>query len=224
MPRLARVDIGNEIYHVINRAVGRLQIFNKDEDYKLFEDIMLEAKDLSGMRILAYTIMPNHWHLVLHPQNDGDLGVFMHRLTNAHTRRVHVKTETIGHGPLYQGRYKSFLVDSEKYFLTLLKYVERNPVRARLAKRCEDWKWGSAYRRSAGETFQNQILDASPVSFTLDYAEWINAPDTESDLSSIRISVNKGAPYGRENWVEAMTKLYKLETTQRLAGRPRKIN
>ena len=222
MPRLARVDIGDEIYHVINRAAGRHQIFSKAADYELFEDIILEAKDLTGMRILAYTIMPNHWHFILYPQNDGDLGLFMHRLTNAHTRRVHVKTETIGYGPLYQGRYKSFLVDSDQYFLTLLKYVERNPVRAKLTGSCEDWEWGSAYRRKVGESVEEQILDFSPIPFPSNYEEWINISDVEDDLDSIRTSVNKGVPYGRETWVEKMVELYNLETTQRFAGRPRK--
>ena len=224
MPRLARVDIGNEIYHIINRAAGRLQIFNTDTDYRLFEDILLEAKDLTGMRILAYTIMPNHWHLVLHPRDDGDLGTYMHRLTNAHTRRVHVQTETIGYGPLYQGRYKSFIVDTDQYYLALLKYVERNPVRANLVETCEQWKWGSAYRRHVGETVQNKILDQSPILLPSEYERWINTPDTENELMSIRSSVNKGAPYGRVNWVDTMTERFGLETTRRQVGRPRKKN
>src|SRR3989344_2617716 len=108
MPRSARVDIGGEIYHVINRANGRLQIFNTDEDYKLFEQLLLETKEIFDMRILAYELMPNHFHLVLYPKNDGDLGLFMHRLCNAHTRKVHAHTNTNGSGHLYQGRYKSF--------------------------------------------------------------------------------------------------------------------
>jgi len=224
MPRLARIDVGGEIYHILNRASGRLQIFNTDADYRLFEDILLEAKDITGMRILAYTIMPNHWHLVLHPQQDGDLGIFMHRLTNAHTRRVHVQTDTIGYGPLYQGRYKSFLVDTDQYYLALVKYVERNPVRAKLAARCEDWKWGSAYRRHVGETVQNKILDQSPTQLPSEYNHWINTPDTESELTSIQNSVNKGAPYGKASWVDTMTERFGLETTRRQVGRPRKGN
>jgi len=86
MPRLARVDVGGELYHVINRANGRLQIFDTKSDYLLFEELLREAKALTDMRILAYVVMSNHWHLILHPKNDGDLGLFMHRLTNAHTR------------------------------------------------------------------------------------------------------------------------------------------
>ena len=76
MPRIARIDIGDEIYHVINRANGRAQIFNTPNDYRLFEELMGEAKALTDMRIFAYEIMPNHWHLILSPRKDGDLGLY----------------------------------------------------------------------------------------------------------------------------------------------------
>ena len=124
MPRNARIDVGNVVYHVINRANGRYQIFNTKNDYHIFEELLLETKELIGMRILAYTIMPNHWHLVLYPKQDGDLGTFMHRLSNAHTRKVHAMTKTNGTGHLYQGRYRSFMANTDKYLLSLVKYVE----------------------------------------------------------------------------------------------------
>ena len=113
MPRISRIAVGEEVYHVINRANGRLQIFNTTKDYQLFEQLLLDTKELVDMRILAYTIMPNHWHLVLHPKNDGDMTTFMQRLSNAHTRKVHSLTKTNGSGHLYQGRYKSFLVETK---------------------------------------------------------------------------------------------------------------
>ena len=221
MPRLARVDIGNNIYHVINRASGRLQIFNDASDYQLFEDLLLEAKEITDMRILAYVVMPNHWHLVLYPRSDGDLGTFMHRLTNAHTRRVHVKTKTIGHGPLYQGRYKSFLVDTDEYFLTLMKYVERNPVRAKLTNVCEEWRWGSVQQHASSDM---RILSESPIPLPEQYLKWINTAEREEILNTIRYSVNKGAPYGRDKWVDVMVKEYNLGATMRGGGRPRLIN
>ena len=74
MPRIPRVDVGNLVYHVINRANGHIQIFHKDKDYLLFESVLAEAKELNGMRILAYCIMPNHWHLVLHPRKETGSG------------------------------------------------------------------------------------------------------------------------------------------------------
>lgn len=221
MPRIARVDVGGEIYHVINRANGRLQIFNKDEDYQLFEQLLLETKEITNMRILAYVLMPNHWHLVLYPRNDGDLQTFMHKLSNTHTRKVHARTNTNGSGHLYQGRYKSFLVDSDNYLLAVIKYVERNAVRAKLTRRCESWPWGSAWRRVNGTVKQKKLLDELPTDLPNDYIKWMNTPDREEDLRTIRTSVNKNVPYGREKWIESMVFKHHLESTLRSPGRPK---
>ena len=222
MPRSARVDIGGEIYHVVNRANGRLQIFDTNEDYQLFEQLPLETKEVTDMRILAYELMPNHWHLVLHPENDGDLAVFMHKLSNAHTRKVHALTNTNGSGHLYQGRYKSFLVDSDKYLLAVIKYAERNAVRAKLARHCEDWRWGSAWRRIHGTIEQKKLLAGMPAELPDDYREWINTDEKSDDIEIIRTSVNKSVPYGRDTWVEKMVSKHHLESTQRSPGRPKK--
>ncbi len=222
MPRNARVDIGGEIYHVINRANGRMQIFHSKEDYVLFEQLLLETKELVDMRILAYIIMPNHWHLLLQPRTDGDLGTFMHRLSNAHTRKVHAKTKTNGSGHLYQGRYKSFLVDIDTYLLTLIKYIERNPVRAKLVMQCETWQWGSAWRRVHGESKQKQLIDTLPTPLPHGYKRWINTPDTATELDRIHTSIQKGVPYGRESWVEKMVTKHHLESTLQQPGRPKK--
>ncbi|MCK9351718.1 MAG: transposase [Candidatus Paceibacterota bacterium] len=222
MPRNARTDVGGEIYHVINRANGRMVIFNTPEDYLLFENLLFDTKELTGMRILAYTIMPNHWHFILHPQKDGDLGIFMHRLSNAHTRKVHALTNTNGTGHLYQGRYKSFLVDSDSYFLTLLKYVERNPVRSKTVEHCEDWQWGSAWRRINGSKAEKKLIDPPIVELPHGYKKWINTPDKEDDLAVIRTSVNKSVPFGRDKWVDQMVTKFHLESTQKKQGRPKK--
>lgn len=222
MPRNARVDVGDEVYHVINRANGRFRIFNSKENYQIFEKILFETKELVNMRILAYVVMPNHWHLVLYPRKDGDLGTFMHRLTNAHTRKVHALTKTTGSGHLYQGRYKSFLVGSDRYLLAVIKYVERNAVRARLAHHCEGWQWGSAYRRINGTNMEKKLLDSSPSSIPRDYVKWINTADSTQDVEHIRVSTLKGVPYGEERWVSRMVLTHHLESTLRAPGRPMK--
>lgn len=224
MPRNARVDVGGEIYHVINRANGRLQIFNNDEDYILFEQLLLETKELFDMRIIAYVLMPNHFHLILFPKKSGDLGLFMHRLSNAHTRKVHAQTNTNGSGHLYQGRYKSFLIDNDKYFFAVIKYVERNPVRAKIVGLCENWQWGSAWRRIEGTDQQKKLLDQVSFKFPVNYKNWINTAEEENVLNLIRTSVKKGVPYGREQWVDAMVSRYHLESTLKSPGRPKKKN
>ncbi|MBI2120518.1 MAG: transposase [Parcubacteria group bacterium] len=223
MPRVERVDLADEVYHVINRGNGRQKIFHKEDDYLLFESLMEQAKEfVVDMRIVAYTIMPNHWHLVLHPKKDGDLSLFMHWLTTTHTRQHHVKNKNIGGGHLYQGRYKSFLVGTDSYFLSVVKYVERNPVRAKLTERCEDWRWGSAWRRIYGTDKQKELLAPPLVPFPSKYSQWINIDENEDEVAELRNSVNKGTPYGEEKWVNQMTEKYKLFSTFRKPGRPKK--
>jgi len=220
MGRVARTDVGDHVYHVINRAVGRLKIFDSKEDYRCFEDLLVEAKEMTDMRILSYVLMPNHWHLQLYPEKNGDMGTFMHWLTNAHTRRVHALTETIGTGPLYQGRYKSFLIQKDEHMLAVLKYIERNPVRAKLSQAPEAWRWGSAHLRQSGLPKMKALLSESPVPLPRNYRAWIRDQDKESDLENIRGSARRGSPFGTMKWVEQMVDVHKLHATIRPVGRP----
>lgn len=196
MGRAPRIDVGDLVYHVINRANARATIFHNDADYRDFEYLLSEIKEEHGMRILAYTIMPNHWHLLLHPRNDGDLSKAMQWLGTSHARRHHTRKETIGGGHLYQGRYKSFLVEDDWHLLTVLKYIERNPVRASLVERPEKWRWGSAYRRLRGTPAEKNLLAESPVDLPRDYVGWINDPEPSEELDLIRQSVNKSVSFG----------------------------
>ncbi|MDO8748762.1 MAG: transposase [Candidatus Omnitrophota bacterium] len=224
MPRVRRTDIGEYVYHIINRANARVQIFDSDKDYQLFEIILEEAVEKFDMRLLSYCIMPNHWHLVLYPKNDGELARFMGWLTNTHTRRWHTEKGTIGQGHLYQGRYKSFLCQDSNHFLTLARYVERNARRANLVKKAENWKWSSVWRRENGAIKQNKLLSTWPVSAPKDYLNWLNQAQTEGDEEAIKKSITKGSPYGDDNWVKSVIKRFSLEQTLRKVGRPKANN
>ena len=114
MGRPHRLDQGGYVYHVLNRANARLPIFQKDGDYDAFERITAAALDhVPGMRLLAYCLMPNHWHLLLWPRHHGELADFVHWLTLTHTQRWHAHYHDVGSGHLYQGRYKSFPVQED---------------------------------------------------------------------------------------------------------------
>ncbi len=155
MGRALRIDIGDEIYHVLNRANARMTIFEKDNDYQAFETIIEEAKDRYSIQIFSYQIMPNHWHFCLCSKNDGDMTKFVQWLTLTHTQRWHARHHSIGTGHLYQGRYKSFLVQKDNYFLQLCHYIESNALRAKLVQRAEDWSEkvsGTFYYRKIGST------------------------------------------------------------------------
>ncbi|MEK7063086.1 MAG: transposase [Patescibacteria group bacterium] len=221
MGRPPRIDLGNYLYHIINRANSRQTIFRTTKDYQHFETLLEEAQKKFDMRIVAYTIMPNHWHLFLYPKEEGDLSSFMQWLTLTHTQQYHAKTRTIGYGHIYQGRYKSFIVEKDPYFLTLLKYIERNPVRAKLANRVEDWHWGSGYRRMSGTEKEQQLLSESPVHLPKNYRTWVNTSESKKELESVRASVNKGTPLGTMDWTRRMVDRFGLELTTRSPGRPK---
>jgi putative transposase len=143
MPRIARVALGGLVFHVLNRGVARMQLFEKPADYQAFEQVLRETLDESSMRICAYTVMPNHWHLLLWPECDGELAKFMQRLTITHVRRWRQHRGNAGLGHVYQGRYTSFPVESDEHFWAVARHVERNPQRANLVLRAEEWRWSS---------------------------------------------------------------------------------
>ena len=134
----------------MNRGNARAEIFSKRGDYEAFEKVLVEAVGRSSVRLLAYCVMPNHWHLVLWPRMDGHLSAFMQWLTGTHVRRWHAHRQSFGTDHLYQGRFKSFPVETDEYFLAVCRYVERNALRAGLTRRAEDWRWGSLWRRERG--------------------------------------------------------------------------
>ena len=134
MGRPKRAADGGLIYHVLNRANARLPIFEKDGDYDAFERILADAVERTGTRLLAYCLMPNHWHLVILPIQDGELSRFTGWLTLTHTQRWHAHRHSTGQGHVYQGRFKSFPIQDDQHFLTVCRYVERNALRANLGR------------------------------------------------------------------------------------------
>ena len=193
MGRGPRIDIGDCMYHVINRSNGRARLFHNKQDYKEFEMLLVEMKELFGMRILSYEVMPNHWHLQLYPSKDKDLSRSMQWLTSTHAHQVRARTDTIGEGHIYQDRYKSLLIEDDRYFLTVLKYIERNAVRAGLVATAQDWRWGSAYHRIRGTVEERRLLAELPVDLPRDYTTWINTPEPAEELSKLRDAISKGA-------------------------------
>jgi len=107
MSRVARVAPGGVVFHVLNRGVGRMKLFETDGDYAAFERVLEETLAVRPTRLLAYCVMPNHWHLMLWPRTDGEMADFMQRLTITHVRRWVEYRRVVGSGHVYQGRYKS---------------------------------------------------------------------------------------------------------------------
>ena len=219
MARQPRIDIGGYPYHILNRANARLPIFFEEADFVMFEDILRTACDTLGMRMLAYCLMPNHFHLVLYPHNDGDLQRFMQWVTLTHTQRWHTKNNTVGTGHLYQGRYKSVLVQDDTHLLSLIRYVERNPLRANLVQKLDNWQFSSYWRRQHGGPGQRHMLSEWPIDVPSDYESFIHDAITIDELEEIRASIQSRRMYGSEGWKVVMSDQLGLPKA-RPRGRP----
>jgi putative transposase len=200
--------------------VARLALFEKEADYAAFARVLEEARERVPLRILAYTIMPNHWHLVVWPRHDSEVTDFLQWLTATHTMRWHAHYHTSGTGHLYQGRFKSFPVESDEHLLAVLRYVERNPLRAGLAERAEDWRWGSAWRRRHGNAEAKRLLAEWPVVRPRNWLDLVNHPQTEAEVAALQRCVQRGTPYGSERWVRRSALRLDLDATLRPRGRP----
>ena len=219
MPRIPRVDVGDEVYHIINRANARLPIFFHERDYQLFELILAAARERFDMRILAYCLMPNHFHFVLYPHKDGDLQKFMQWITLTHTQRWHSQNKTIGTGHLYQGRYKSFLIQSNDHLLSVIRYVEGNPLRANLVKKAENWDFSSLSKRIFNHDLKEKILSQWPIVEPVDYLNFVNTSMGNDEQEKIRYCLNRGKPFGSDDWTSRMIGKYGLMATVRNRGR-----
>lgn len=223
MPRVARVVPGGVIFHVLNRANARSRIFERDQDYEALERVIAETARRIPVRVLSYCIMPNHWHMVLWPTRDGELGKFVQRLTTTHVRRWHLYRRSVGSGHLYQGTYKSFPIQDDEHFLTVCRYVEQNPLRAGLVTRAEDWRWSSlGLRRVDRGDKTNPLLTEWPVPRPPDWVSFVNQALTATELEALRLSAQRGRPYGDESWQGWTAGHLGLEFTFRSRGRPRK--
>jgi putative transposase len=211
------------VFHVLNRGVARMQLFEKPADYQAFEQVLRETVDESPIRICAYVLMPNHWHLLVWPESDGELAAFMQRLTVTHVRRWQLCRGYVGLGHVYQGRYKSFPVESDEHFWVVARYVERNALRANLVLRAEEWRWSSLWRRCQGTQEERSLLARWPVEVPPNWIERVNRADDGRELEALRRCVQRGRPYGQPEWQKEIAKRLGLESAYRPAGRPRKV-
>lgn len=222
MPRTARQTPAGYAYHALNRAAGHQTLFRKSADYAAFLRVFDDALDRHPTRVLAYCLMPTHWHVVLWPAADGEVTAFLRWLTLTHAVRWHAHYHSTGAGHVYQNRFKAFPVAADEHLLAVLRYVERNPVRAGLVGRAEDWPWSSLACRSAGGDVAGRRLHPWPVEGGEDWCGYVNAPQTEAELEALRRSVARGRPYGPEAWVDAVVQRLGLQATVRPRGRPPK--
>jgi putative transposase len=224
MARIPRSLVGDMIYHILNRANNRDVIFQEEKDYSIFEKIIFEGKEKFPINIFSFCIMPNHWHFVLSGEVGDNISNFMRWITHTHTQRWHTKYKSVGYGHVYQGRYKSFPIEKDDHFIQVCRYVERNPLRAGLVEKAEDWKWSSLWIKKCGTEKQKTLLSSWPVDEPDSYLEWVNSiPNDEKEkLTKIRYAIKRGCPFGKESWTKKMAINFGLGSTLNSIGRPKK--
>ena len=219
MPRVSRCLVNDFTYHVLNRGNGKKRVFHKHQDFLSFIELMKEAKKRLPINIYAYCLMPNHFHFVLKSSQASNLSKWIHWLLTVHSRRYHHYYKTCGH--IWQGRFKSFMIQNDEHLIKVLRYVEGNAVRAGLVFSAKDWPWSSHKQRISEET--EKIIDIPPVELPSDWTSYVDEPLTSKELLDLRQSVNHQFPYGDNKWKKKISQQLGLAYTFKPRGRPRKV-
>lgn len=229
MGRPPRITIPNLYFHILNRGNNKQLTFRDESDYFHYIKLIKRYKEKFNFKLYHFSLMPNHVHFQKEPIKDGDISRIMQRLTLAHTRYFNTKYQTVGH--VWQGRFKSQLIDSDEYFLYCGLYIEANPVRAGLVKKPEDWKWSSYnfYAHGKCDKLIEKIIDPDPFYIALAdepnkrqelYRARVETVLQESFIKNFRDQMNKGI-YGSQEFVEKVKKMYGVGIAKK-RGRPRK--
>jgi putative transposase len=220
MPRSPRLLLPGGYYHLINRGNDRRAVFHTPADYRSFLTLVNAAQDRAPLGLLAFCLMPNHFHLVVTPGHAGDVSRWMHWLMTTHTHRHRLRYETTG--AIWQGRFKAFPIEDDAHLHTVLRYVERNALRAGLVDRAERWPWGSLTLRANGAPLPE--LTAPPIRLPTDWIERVNEAHTPAELEALRTCVNRQRPFGHREWIRDHDPHPRETTPIRRRGRPRKEN
>jgi putative transposase len=218
VPRPRRLLPAGFVYHIVNRANERSRIFAADNDFERFLDLMRETSERVALRICAFCIMPTHWHLVVWPSFDGAVSAYVHHLCTLHAVQHRHRQGSVGHGHVYQGRFRSFPVEGSRYYFNVLRYVEANPLRAGLVDRAEAWPWSSLHDRAHGST----LVTPGPLALPENWTDIVNAQSGLGELDDLRACARSSRPYGSGQWITETTRAQGLEQTTRPRGRPRR--
>ena len=229
MPRSLRITVPNLFFHILDRGNNRQIVFREDEDFVYFIKLLKRYKKELKFKLYHLCLMPNHIHLLIEPTIAGSLPKIMMRLTLAYSVYFNKKYAGVGH--VWQGRYKSSLIDKENYFIWCGLYVELNPVRAGLVAWPGDWRWSSYnfYTLGKVDPLIEGLIDIDPYYLQLGnsprerqkrYCQNMEGVMKEKFLKDILEKLNQGV-FGSLNFVKEMKEKFKIRSLRR-RGRPRK--
>jgi len=200
----------------MNRGNRRAVVFHNESDYEDFVHLMLRANERVPMRVLSWCLMPNHFHLVLWPRGETDLSRWMHWLMTSHVQRYRRRHGT--NGRIWQGRFKAPPVQQDRHLLIVMRYGERNPLRAGLVSTAEEWRWSSLRARVHAP---DGLVSPSPVPLGEDWCDRVNQPLTASELEAVRTCTDRGRPFGDPAWTRGTAERLGLLASLNPRGRPK---
>lgn len=229
MPRPLRITVPNLSFHVLDRGNNRQIVFREEEDFIYFLQLMKRYKKELKFKLYHFCLMPNHIHFVIEPTIAGSLSKIMMRLTLAYASYFNKKYTAVGH--VWQGRYKSSLIDKDNYFIWCSLYVELNPVRAGLVAQPQDWRWLSYnfYAFGKADLLIEGIIDIDPYYLKLGnsseerqkrYSQNVAETMRERFLKDVREKLNEGV-FGSAGFIKEMREKFKIRSSRK-RGRPRK--
>ena len=223
MARLARVVAPGWPHHITHRGNRKCTVFSEDSDRKTYLRILFDQMIKLGLRIWAYTLMTNHVHFVAVPNDEKSLGVFFRNVDGTYADYFNTRYDQVGH--LWAERFKSSVLD-ERYLFNAVRYVERNPVRAGMVNRAEDYAWSSAAAH-CGLREDRLLSDDLPLLRQIpDWSAWLQYDDPADKIAFLRSRTRSGRPCGDEAFLRTLAaELHRDDLLPRKPGRkPRKAN
>jgi putative transposase len=216
MGRLPRVIDDCLVYHAVNRGNNRADVFGDDPDRVAFLKALTKTKERYPFRLLGYCLMTNHFHLLLRPEVGQSISRILQSLTVAHTWRYHKRHHSSGH--VWQGRFKSPVIQDDAHLLVVLRYIEANPLRAKIVSDPAEYRWSSFLCHGMGH--DDPLVDPFPEWEELGGTEaerrrrWrakVFATQNEAELMTVRGSLRSGRPFGAPEWTEQMAERLDIE-------------
>ena len=220
MPRVARAVFSGVAHHITQRGNRREDVFYTDEDRQAYLDWLKEYSQKNRLEILAYCLMTNHIHLVGVPRTEDGLQAVLKPLHMRYAQRFNRERGWKGH--VWQGRYFSSPLD-EAYLWAAIRYVERNPVRARMVRKAEDYPWSSAVNhcgRADDRVLSKNLRWKKLTEQVDDWSAWLTEGDDLSELTMIRRNIEKGLPCGSDRFIKNLEKKIGRSLQYRPQGRP----
>lgn len=225
MARQPRLIIPHQPHHIIQRGNNRQPIFHEEADYQRFLMWLKESARFYEVAIHAYVLMPNHVHILATPSDETGLALMMQKLGRFYVPWFNNKYERTG--GLFEGRFRTSLIDTERYFLVCSRYIELNPVRAQLAGGPADYPW-SSYAHHAGLRFDSLITDHTlywalgntPFQREAAYIAFVEQGTAQQELEFVTASVLKNAPLGSDSYKAELERKTKRQILPAKRGRP----